>query len=172
MKADTSLDLTSPTETGRGGAAVPVLRTERLTAWFLLFSIGLVLAAVATPIRPPVGLDLAIQRPCDLGRRWFATFPEITALTDVTMNIGIYLPAGVAIAMLPISRRSAVAVAGVIALPAFVEALHYGVPVLGRGCQSADAIDSLTGLAIGLLAGGAVRLVRRAWAGLRARTRR
>ena len=34
MTADTSLDLTSPTETGRGGAAAPVLRTERLTVRF------------------------------------------------------------------------------------------------------------------------------------------
>jgi branched-chain amino acid transport system ATP-binding protein len=34
VTTDTSLDLTSPTETGRGGAPVPVLRTERLTVRF------------------------------------------------------------------------------------------------------------------------------------------
>ena len=34
MTADTSLDVRSPAETGRGGAAVPVLRTEDLTIRF------------------------------------------------------------------------------------------------------------------------------------------
>ena len=34
MKADTSLDLPSPPETGRGGAAAPILRTENLSIRF------------------------------------------------------------------------------------------------------------------------------------------
>jgi len=34
VKADTSLDLPSPPETGRGGAAAPILRTENLSIRF------------------------------------------------------------------------------------------------------------------------------------------
>jgi len=139
------------------------LRTERWVAWLFIFGIGLIVAATATPIRPPVGVDVEVQRACDLSRRWFATLPEVTSWSDVTLNIGICIPVGMAIALLPISLRSAAAAVGVIALPAVIEALQFLVPALARGCQTADVVDSLTGLAIGLAAGGVVRVARRAW---------
>jgi hypothetical protein len=138
-----------------------LLRMDRRRAWLLLFTIGLVLAVEATPLRGPFGLDLTAQRPCDLGRRWFATLPEIAAMGDVTLDIVIYIPAGVAIALLPMTRRSAVAIAGVLALPGLIEVLQLVVPTLARGCQSGDAIDGLTGLGVGLGLGLVVRLLSR-----------
>lgn len=144
-------------------AVASTLRTNRWLAWLLVLSIGLIMAATVTPVRPPVGVDVEVERYCDLSRRWFATLPEMTAWSDVTLNIGVYIPIGVAIALLPIASRSAVVAAAVIALPAVIEAFQFLVPVLARGCQSADAIDGLTGLTIGLLGGIVVRIVRWPW---------
>jgi hypothetical protein len=140
-------------------AVARLLRMDRRLAWLLVLTIGLVLAAEATPLRAPFGIDVTAQRPCDLGRRWFATLPEITAMGDVTLDIALYIPLGVAIALLPLSRRSAVAIAGVLALPPLIEAFQLVVPTLARGCQSGDAIDGLTGLGIGLGVGLAARLL-------------
>lgn len=141
-----------------------LLRTDRRRAWLLVFTVALVLAAEATPLRGPFGLDLVTQRPCDLGRRWFATLAEFTAMGDVTFAIALYVPAGVAIALLPITWRPVVAVLGVLALPGLIELLQLAVPTLARGCESGDAIDGLTGLGIGLGIGlgarFAVRLMR------------
>ena len=142
-----------------------ILRIDRRLAWLLVFSIGLVLAVEATPLRAPFGIDISAQRPCDLGRRWFATVPEIMAMGDVALDIALYVPAGVAIALLPMSRRSAVLIAGVVALPALIEAVQLVIPALARGCQSGDAIDGLTGLGVGLGLGLVVRLVRLAVVG-------
>jgi hypothetical protein len=144
------------------------LRIDRRLAWLLVFSIGLIVAATITPIRPPIGIDLTIHRNCDFGRRWFATIPEVTAWTGSTLHIGAFVPAGVAIALLPISLRSAIVVVCVAALPGAVEALHFAVPELARACKSADAIDGLTGLATGMIAGLVIRVALGAWNRVRA----
>lgn len=149
-------------------AVARILRTERWLAWLLVFSVGFILAATATPIRAPVGIDIEIQRACDLTRRSFATLPEVTAWSDVVVNIGVYIPVGVAVALLPISVRSGVAVLGVIALPAAVEGLQFLAPLLARGCQSADVVDGLTGLMIGLGVGLIVRIARWPWSRIHA----
>jgi hypothetical protein len=141
------------------------LRIDRRLAWLLVIGVGLILVGEATPIRAPVGIDLAAQRSCDLGRRSIAALSEITALRDVTFNIALFVPAGVAIALLPMRRRSIVPLAGVAALPAAVEAFQFVVPMLARGCQSADAIDGLMGLAMGAGAGLVARLAHRALVG-------
>jgi hypothetical protein len=145
--------------------AVPVarvLRIDRRLAWFLLFTVGLVLAAEATPLRGPFGLDLTVQRPCDLSRRWFATIAEITAMRDVTVDIALFVPAGLAIAFLPRTWRATLALAGVLVLPGLIELFQLVVPALARGCESGDAIDGLTGLGIGLALGLVARVGR--WA--------
>ena len=40
-----------------------------------------------------------------------------------------------------------------IALPFAIEAVQFAVTPLGRACQSADVVDNLTGLLVGLVAG-------------------
>lgn len=144
-----------------GPLVARLLRIDRRLAWLLVLTIGLVLAVEATPLRGPFGLDLTAQRPCDLGRRWFATLPEITAMGDVTLDIALFIPAGLVMAGLPVSPRSVVVMAGMLALPGLIEVVQLVVPTLARGCQSGDAIDGLTGLGVGLGVGVVVRLVRR-----------
>ena len=138
-----------------------LLRIDRRLGWLLVITIGLILVVEATPLRGPFGLDLTAQRPCDLARRWFATLPEITAMGDVTLDIVLYIPAGVVIAWLPVLRRSMIVMAAAVMLPGLIEVVQLVVPTLARGCQSGDAIDGLTGLGVGLGVGVVVRLVRR-----------
>lgn len=143
-----------------------VLRSRGSVVWLLMFSLGVILAATLTPIHAPNGIDTSSMRPCDLSRHWFASQAEIGAITDVSLNIALFIPFGFAIALLPVSRRkfAIVAVAG--GLPFAIEGLQYLVPMLARGCQSSDIIDNLTGLVAGLAAGTIV-----GWIVSRARSR-
>jgi VanZ family protein len=60
----------------------------------------------------------------------------------------------VAIGLFPRSRRTAAVVIAAIALPFAIETIQLLLPVLDRACESADVVDNLTGLVLGL--GGGV----------------
>ena len=68
----------------------------------------------------------------------------------------MFIPLGFAIAMVPRSRRKAAVLAAAVALPFVIEATQLVVTPLGRACQSADVVDNLTGLVLGLVAGAVV----------------
>ena len=140
------------------------LRAERSLAWLLVVSLGVILAATLTPIHAPNGIDTSSMRPCDLSRHWFASLAEVGAVTDVSLNIALFVPFGFAIALLPTSPRKVGMVAAAASLPMAIEGLQYLVPMLARRCQSGDVIDNLTGLVVGLTAGTLV-----AWIVSRAR---
>jgi VanZ family protein len=140
--------------------AQPVARALRCRpwlAWMLITSLGLIAAATLTPIHGPTGLDTSQLRPCDLDRRWFASLAEITTITDVSLNIAMFVPLGLAIAWLPRSRRAIPVLVLAVVLPFVIEGLQYALPTLARGCQSGDVIDNLTGLAVGLVIGVVIR---------------
>jgi hypothetical protein len=61
---------------------------------------------------------------------------------------------GVAIGLFPRSRRTAAVVIAAIALPFAIETIQLLLPVLDRACESADVVDNLSGLGIGI--GGGV----------------
>ena len=135
------------------------LRTRQVLAWLLVASIGLIVAATLTPIHGPAGIDTTQSRPCDLERRAFALLAEMTSITDVSLNIALFIPLGLSIAWLPRSRTTIAIVALAIVLPFVVEGIQFLVPALARGCQSGDVIDNLTGLVLGLAFGTLIRLV-------------
>jgi glycopeptide antibiotics resistance protein len=54
----------------------------------------------------------------------------------------------------PRSRRKAVVLIAAIALPFAIEITQMLLPILDRACESADVVDNLTGLVLGL--GGGV----------------
>jgi hypothetical protein len=136
--------------------ARPVARalgTNAWLAWFLALSVAVIMVATLTPIHRRPGFDPALLRTCDLSRQWFASLGDLRTANDISLNIALFVPLGLAIALLPFWRQKlTVAVAAVIA-PFAIETLQYGLPVLNRGCQSGDVIDNLTGLALGLAVG-------------------
>src|SRR5690606_16552749 len=92
---------------------------------------------------------------CDLRRMLPASPSVLVRDDDAAPNVALFVPLGVGIALVPRPHRLRLLVLA-IALPFVVEGLQLALPVLGRGCESADAVDNLTGLAVGF---GAASLV-------------
>lgn len=105
---------------------------------------------------------------CDLSRLGPGTIADLMTINEVSLNILLFVPLGVAIGLVPRSRRKAAAIGLAIALPIAIEFLQLTIPSLGRYCDSADVADNLTGLLAGLLAGTVLGLL----AGLQRRTER
>lgn len=123
------------------------LRTSWAAAGLLIISVGAVLAATIPPDRGPLGW--AGHTGCDLGRIGLAPMGAYLRITDTSLNVALFIPLGLAVGLLPsgsISRRGWLIA---VALPFAIELVQLIVPVLGRGCQSADVVDNLLGLAIG-----------------------
>lgn len=134
------------------------LGVRRSVAWVGLFSLGVILASTLSPLDPSSVVTRDV-RACDYTRTWLASLPEMVSGSDVTLNIILFLPLGWAIGIAPWSARKVIVVLGAIASPLVIEALQLLLPPLGRGCESADILDNLTGLAIGFLVGMVVALV-------------
>jgi glycopeptide antibiotics resistance protein len=132
------------------------LNASRLVSWALLVSLGLILSATITPLRDAVEIGTVGAAGCDLSRVGLARIHEILQFGDTGLNILLFVPLGVAIGLLPRSCQKIGIIAGAFLLPFAIEIFQLLVPVLHRGCQSADVADNLTGLLIGLAGGLAV----------------
>jgi glycopeptide antibiotics resistance protein len=137
-----------------GGRVGRALGARRAVAMALIVSLGIILSATLTPLRGVLDAAGSGTGSCDLSRIGLAPLRDLLELNDTSLNVLLFVPLGVSIALLPGSRRKAAIVIGAIALPFAVEATQALVPWLDRACEGADVVDNLTGLAIGL--GGGV----------------
>jgi glycopeptide antibiotics resistance protein len=145
------------------GAVGRAMRVRRLVAWAMVLSLGIILAATLTPQWEALALGARGSSSCDLSRLGLAPLREFLRLTESSANVLMFIPLGVAIGLFPRSRRTAAVVIAAIALPFVIETVQLLLPVLDRACESADVVDNLSGLVLGL-GGGVV-------AGLLARSR-
>lgn len=130
------------------------LRIPRGRSWAILMAIGIIVSATLTPSRQAFEHGASgISVPCDLTRIGPAPLAELLAITDASLNVLLFGPLGIAIGLLPRSRLKAAMICGAIALPFTIESTQLLVPLLGRGCQSSDVADNLTGLVLGLAVG-------------------
>ena len=127
------------------------LRSARAPAWLLVFGIGVVIAATLTPLGVGFEEPVSIPRTCDLSRVGLAPLSEYFRLGDTSLNVALFMPLGVAVGLLPGSHRKWIVVAAAIVLPFAIETLQLLAPVLARGCQSADVVDNLIGLVLGMV---------------------
>jgi hypothetical protein len=134
-----------------GGAVRRTLGAGPLLSWALIVSLGLILSATITPTQEAIQ-GRAGMAGCDLFRVGLARLHEVLEFGDTGLNV-LFVPLGAAIGLLPRSRRKAAIVVAAFALPFAIERVQLLAPLLHRGCQSADVIDNLTGLAIGLAGG-------------------
>jgi len=144
-------------------AARPVARalsTRPAVAWLLVTSLGIALAATLTPTDTALTDGAISSGTCDLGRIGLAPWEELSVVSATSLNVLLFVPLGVAIGLLPPSRRRTILAAAVL-LPLAIEAIQLLVPALDRICQSADIFDNLAGLAIGLVGGLVTRWVAR-----------
>ncbi len=142
-----------------GGIVARALRTNRAVGTLLVFSLGVIVSATLTPVGGELVLDGGARGACDLSRIGLPALGLFRSLNDASLNVLLFFPFGLAIALLPRSRRSAVVLLGAVLLPFVIEATQLLVPAISRGCESADVIDNLLGLAAGLAVGVALRVV-------------
>jgi hypothetical protein len=137
------------------------LRTTRSVAVVLVFGLGFIAAATLTPTLG--GLSSLADGPpvpagtCDLSRLRPISPVRLLSVNQASSNVFLFVPLGIAVVLLPRSRRRAMVATGAAALPFVIEATQLLLPALGRECQGSDVVDNLTGLAIGA---GTVILVR------------
>jgi len=136
-----------------GGPVERTFRAGPLLSWALILSLGIILSATLTPSREAIDSGASGIRGCDFSRIGLIPIRELLRFGDTGLNVLMFAPLGVAIGLLPGSGRKAAVVAAAIALPFAIEVIQLLVPVLDRACESADVVDNLTGLAIGLVGG-------------------
>ena len=141
------------------GYASRALKIPRAHGWALLMSLGVVLSATITPSREALLFGSQGSGTCDLSRIGLAPLQDLSHLNDTSLNILLFVPLGLVIGLCPRSRATYIVLAGAFVLPASIELIQLLVPPLGRACQSADVIDNLTGLVVGLVGGVVARLL-------------
>jgi glycopeptide antibiotics resistance protein len=136
------------------------LRTTTAIAVLLIFGFGITIAATLTPIGAGSEPPASMLGTCDLSRVGFASLDKYIQITDVSLNVILFVPLGIAIALLPRAPRSALVQLLAVVSPFLIEGTQLLLTGLGRTCQSADIVDNLTGLAIGVAGGLFLRLAR------------
>jgi glycopeptide antibiotics resistance protein len=139
------------------GVVGRALRVRRSVAWVMVLSLGIIMAATVTPQGEALLIGARGSSSCDLSRLGPVPLGEFLRLTEPSLNVLMFIPLGAAIGLMPRSRLKAAVVIVAIALPFVIETIQLLVPVLDRGCESADVVDNLTGLAIGFVGGVVTR---------------
>ena len=130
----------------RALAVPPALATA------LIVSLGLIVSATLTPLWIALESDVAGTGRCDLSRLGLPSLGDLvrSGSNDIGPNILLFVPLGLAVGLVPRSWQKAVVFGAAVAAPLLIEVTQLLVPVLARGCESADVFDNLLGLALGL----------------------
>lgn len=137
---------------GRAVGAGPVV------GWGLVVGFGLAIAATLTPLRDGLEPGAGVGT-CDLSRIGLAPLQELLRISDTSLNVLLFMPLGFAVGLVPGSRRRDLLAGVAVLTPFAIETGQLLLPILGRGCQSADVFDNLTGLVLGAVIGAGARLL-------------
>lgn len=143
-------------------AAGPIskrLGVRRLLVWAILVSVGVIVSATLTPLGGTLDFDLVRFHRCDLSRIGPAPIADLLRLNDTSLNVAMFIPLGLTIGLVGASRPRVALIVFAVILPVGIETIQLLAPILDRGCQSADVVDNLTGLLIGLVIGTGLRVL-------------
>jgi glycopeptide antibiotics resistance protein len=140
------------------GRLARTLRVSNAIAWGLIFGVGIIVAATLTPGGGVFRSGAEGSGACDMSRLSLASIREVLRFGETGLNVLLFVPLGVAIGLMPGSRAKVGLILAGIAFPFVIETAQLVVTVLDRQCQSADVIDNLTGLAIGLAIGTVIHV--------------
>ena len=157
-----AVTLTLVVAVGGSAAVARWLHTRRSVAILLLFGFGFVLSATIVPTGAALDGEIS-DGICNLSRMGLAPIDELTRINVTTLNVLLFIPLGVAVGLLPGTRRSVLVALAATSLTFVVETIQLLLPVLGRGCETADMADNLLGLLVGLILGIVLRPLAR-WA--------
>lgn len=125
-------------------------------AALLVGSIGVIVAAT---LFPDVVAWVTGAPPSSSGAPWSCDLerirPSLTELlegSEATANVLLFVPLGIAVALLP-RRIRPVAVGLAVLSPIAIEIIQSGIPLLDRRCQGEDVADNLLGLLLGVTIG-------------------
>ncbi|HEX5590054.1 MAG TPA: VanZ family protein [Candidatus Limnocylindrales bacterium] len=130
-----------------------LLGTGRAVGWLAVVAVGAILSATLTPGREALESGTSGRGTCDFQRLGPAGPSDLLSTSEAGPNILLFIPLGAVIGLLPGGRRRAALTAAAVALPVVIEATQLVVVPFDRACESADVIDNLTGLGIGVLVG-------------------
>jgi VanZ family protein len=125
------------------------LGTRPIVAFGLIVGFGIAFVATLTPTAAAMADVADPALTCDL-TRLLPPPSELFAVNDTSRNVVLFIPLGMALGSLPASRRTLAVGVLAVSMPVVIEATQLLLPALGRSCQSADVVDNLIGLAIGL----------------------
>jgi hypothetical protein len=149
-------------------AVLALLGRRQVAAWlgvgtangFLaILAFGGILAATLTPLRE-LGPPFHHGTGCDFSRVGFATMADILGPGDVGLNVLMFVPLGMVLATLPRTGRTLALIGAAALLPVVIEGLQLVLVPLDRACQSRDVFDNVSGLAVGLVLGFGLVLLR------------
>ena len=126
-------------------------------AFLGLVGVATIVAATLTPEWDAIAHAAYSDGGCDVSRVGLIPLSDLTRVSQASLNVALFVPLGLAIGLVPWSSRSALILAAALLLPFVIEATQAALPALGRGCESADVTDNLTGLGVGFLVGLATR---------------
>lgn len=144
------------------GVVGRALGVPRSLAWALVLSFGIILSATLTPLSEALAYGATGPTSCDLSRVWLAPLGYYLEAGDAGGNVLMFVPLGATIALIPRSRRRTAVFIGAILLPFAIETAQLLMPALDRACESADVVDNLAGLVLGLALGAGVGWLLRA----------
>lgn len=133
--------------------------TSPAIGWGLIVGFGLVVSATLTPLRAGLDLQTTGIGTCDFSRIGIAPLGELLHIGDTSLNVLLFIPLGLALGLVPGSRRRNILALVAVLSPIAIEATQLVLPVLGRGCQSADVFDNLSGLVVGSVIGAGARIL-------------
>lgn len=139
------------------GRVARALEVRRALAMALILGVGLIVSATLTPSVDSLSFGTIGRGSCDVGRFWPASVAEFLSFGDPTFNLLLFLPLGVAIGLLPVTRRKLIVAFAALAFPFVIETIQLLATGLDRACQSSDVSDNVAGLVIGFAVGAVVR---------------
>ncbi len=126
-------------------------------AWLFLMSLGGITSLTLTP-----GLEAFVEvhrRTCDFSLTGTPSLDAIRTINETSLNVALFVPLGVSIALVARSPIKPILAAGALALPLAIEGFQFAVPAFARQCQVGDIASNLTGLIVGLVIGSVVGAV-------------
>ena len=135
------------------------LRVWPVLGFLLVVGVGLALSATVTPSHDALAHGILGSGTCDLDRIGRPSRAELAWPGEALLNILLFVPLGVAVGLCPPSRAKLGVVALAYAMPLAIEAIQLVVTPLGRKCQSADVVDNLIGLTLGIAIATVIRWI-------------
>jgi hypothetical protein len=119
----------------------------------LALSVGLILVITLVPMPPGFGPDEPLS--CLVPDLRVLASSSLRRVSDESLNVVLFVPLGIAIALLPRARRLPVLALAAL-FPWVIEVTQLLLPALNRSCQSVDLTTNLLGLGIGFGLGLAI----------------